>query len=90
MKTIEKILNLHWTNRLELESLELNGYINGWWWNWWANWAAWSNVTANTWGWGWWAWAWSIVWWNWGSGIVIISYATDWSDWVSQYEQNFK
>lgn len=37
MKTIEKILHLHKTNYIELESLELNGYINGCWWKDWFN-----------------------------------------------------
>ena len=34
MKAINKILRLHKTNILELESLELNGYINWIWWEW--------------------------------------------------------
>jgi len=34
MRTIEKILNLHKTNLIELESLELNGYINWIGWEW--------------------------------------------------------
>lgn len=75
------------------------GYTPSWynnvkwtWWNWWgwngADWQeqVWSNGTANTGWWGWWGSGWGVGngWWgNWGSGIVIISYATNGSDWVS-------
>jgi len=68
---------------------------NGWTpWTWWlGGWGAWQvtsgvagvSGTSNTGWWGWWgagtATRWN--WWNGWSGIVIISYATDWSDWVS-------
>lgn len=71
----------------------------GWWWNgwtpwsgtdgwgnwqitWWVAWGAWTD-----WLWSWWGgWAWTASrWngWNGGSGVVIISYATDGSDWIS-------
>lgn len=34
MKTINKIINLHKTNLIELETLEIDWYINGCWWEW--------------------------------------------------------
>lgn len=51
------------------------GAVSGWSWVSWAvntgNWGGAASGTSGT------------VWWNWGSGIVVISYATNWSDWIS-------
>ena len=58
-----------------------------WWWAWWSN-SNWTAWTANTWGgWGGW-WANGVIstlknWWNGWSWVVIIAYATDWSNGVS-------
>lgn len=55
------------------------------WWKGWISWQsnAWLNWANNTGNWGWGASDWYVTWWNGWSGIVIISYATNGSDWVS-------
>lgn len=70
-------------------------YAWGWGWEWWSvagtggTWwggngsvitSGWSAWAANTWWWWWWGGTYWFAWWSW---IVILSYATDWSDWIS-------
>lgn len=63
-------------------------YFDLWWagtdggWNWWSTTAG-TAGTANRGGGGGWGSAGNRVWWAGWSWVVIISYATDWSDWVS-------
>lgn len=67
------------------------------WWAWLNNWSAWgwwtTSAQTNTPWWNWWAntgwWGWwgshynsNNKGWDWGAWIVVISYATDWSDWI--------
>lgn len=63
------------------------------WWAWgtWGGWAWWNcdqnwcNATCYWWWWGWWASRYEGTY-NWGDGcqwIVIVKYASDWSDWIS-------
>lgn len=42
----------------------------------------WTNGSANRGSWGGWWWAWGGVGWNGSAWVVVISYKTDWTDWV--------
>lgn len=48
----------------------------------WGNWWAWWGGTNSAYG-SWWAALFPSLWSAWVNGVVIIAYATDWSDWVS-------
>lgn len=77
MSTIQKILNLHQTNLIELENLELNGYVNGYWWNWWFNFDLYLKLILESAKWWWWN---SCDWVAWRSiaGTDTFSNIRDW------------